>query len=126
MTLGPIQKQWIENLRKYPDRQMKGQLASGNLENYRACCLGELAICTLKANEEEIDFEDSLFIDESEIDLLDFEKFGLFDSMGGISHLANKEYLHKSLAGLNDNGTTWPEIADMVEKNPHHFFTKSY
>ena len=128
MKLGPVQKEWVEYLRNNPSKQMKsclGHVNPSNGEIIRACCLGAGLIIARK-NQPDKGYDSNGVIrdlDENEIintaaienpDLL-----GLHDGFGFIPKDA------VSLAMLNDEGKTWPEIADFIEKHPEEVFSKS-
>lgn len=131
MQLGPIQTQWVANLKAHPERQMKDFLGQGSPREYKACCLGELFLCEYRAKKKKLPFingqicsgeeeeEESLTVIENYKDL------GLYSSAGNIREDARPDYPGNCLALLNDSYYTWPEIAAFVEANPDHFFTKS-
>jgi hypothetical protein len=131
MKLGPIQKAWLKSLREHPERQCSGKLGQKFNKNYLACCLGEALITYCKMKKRRIPFTgEGILIDGSNDRTSylssSFEKLGLISS-SGMSHspfyINNEEYY--GLASANDNGVTWPQIADIIEANPENFFTKS-
>jgi hypothetical protein len=116
---GPIQSKWLQSLKDHPERQMKFQLGKGTPENYKACCLGELALIAGIAR-----FENGK--------LKSFDSYGN-QSLGGIKDFeaigslgeAEFYYATPSLSLLNDSRISWPEIAKYVEENFDAYFTKS-
>lgn len=131
MELGPIQKAWVDNLRKHPERQATGFLGRGIPESYTACCLGEGLVTYCKMKNIKLPFIDGFIIDFNEDKnlksdcILDFsyKELGLRTSTGRIigKHLNNRTYLTQA----NDSGVSWPEIADFIEENPEAVFTHS-
>lgn len=122
MELGPKQKQWLHNLRTYPERQGKFSLGEGTPESYTACCLGELLlVCGLGK------FVNGKLFDNPEIGPNCKYLYNSYSELGLRDHggypIDNKG---DSLAYMNDGGKKWPEIADIVEANPERYFTKSY
>ena len=115
---GPIQKQWLKNLKEHPERQYKEALGVKPVgSSYEACCLGELALLAGVAHWS----EGILFCGEDkETTGMYYEKLGLRSGVG-----SPKSGHHSSLATLNDDEMTWPEIAAHVEKYPEVYFTKS-
>lgn len=125
-VLGPLQREWIKSLREHPERQESEQLGSGNLNDYTACCLGELLVCAHRVlpnfpspfkNGHIVDSDSKAYLSFS------FERFGLFNSTGSIDNGSIGGYF--TLAYANDHGVTWPEIADFIESNPEKVFTHS-
>lgn len=123
-TLGPVQKQWVAALRAHPERQGVGSLGFKYSEDnnssipYRACCLGEGGLIAGVCKWTESGALQT--IDGSNESLLrnnTYEALGLYHSDGGAC-----DGHHPSLAALNDNGTTWIEIADILETYPTRYF----
>jgi len=96
------------------------------------CCLGQ-AVVTMKEfyginpiskfiNQE----EGRILFDERSDTELDksWKELGLYDCDGGFR---NRESIkpYASLVQMNDEGATWPEIADFIEENPEIVFTES-
>lgn len=123
MELGPLQKAWVKELREHPERQLVGFLGKGSVSHYKACCLGQLHVCA-KGSEA---FEGGIIEDSSEDSLFDsFEKYGLFTCNGAfVNSVIIKDAEYCSLALMNDNGLSWPEIADYIENNPENIFRES-
>ncbi len=129
MELGPVQKMWVKSLKAHPERQLCGQLGVKERFGYKACCLGELLICFNKHNQWETSWDDS-FLSEpggSIFGLRDLYKdIGLRSPTGLLDHpVIFKSAYRNTLANMNDEGDTWPEIAEFVLKNPELVFTKS-
>ena len=104
MKPGPIQTKWLENLRAYPNRQMKHSLGTRVGDNYQACCLGELLLTYCRVTGRTEPWDNNLLFDgftkfgqPQFADLRDsYEAVGLFDPVGS-NRLT-------SLANLNDGG----------------------
>lgn len=131
MKLGPIQTQWIANLKAHPERQLSDYLGQGDIKDYKACCLGELLICKHKAQRKKVPFVDGFLWSASNSAnanaiIENYQSLGLYTNSGHIREDVRAEYPKTCLALLNDEYLTWPEIAELVEANPDHFFTKSY
>lgn len=118
--MGPVQTEWVKRLREHPERQLTGRLGERNSTDYKACCLGELWLtyCDIKGQQPQWDFDqlhinglNCYFSDEATDEL-------------GLRSFAGGSKKGKSLATLNDSGSTWTEIADMVEKDIFNYFTK--
>lgn len=141
MELGPIQKAWIKSLREHPERQMQEQLGKRTPDGgYAACCLGE-GLLTLHAYESE--YLDHLFNTERNDYLCDgdamaslkesYEKLGLRDGDGlfdgeELDNIESSDQMlgdASCLAEANDDGYTWPQIADFMEANPKVVFARS-
>lgn len=146
---GPVQKLWLEQLKKYPERQTRGILGVGNPRNYEACCLGELLLCKYRVAKKKLPFSEMGCIVEEgrygsgSILHRSFDSVGLTDKKGTIRfskipdeadlHYSSLNKLsntgnvrnHKSLTVLNDLGMSWPDIADFVERFPEAVFIKS-
>jgi hypothetical protein len=138
MTLGPIQTQWIANLRAYPERQTDHCLGEETKDSYCACCLGELLLTKCRYEGKELPFDSSGDLYDIDPDnetsrelallISSYKELGLHTEHGRIvTH--RKVFIGKttplSLVDANDNGATWPEIADFVEANPGLVFTRS-
>lgn len=126
MKPGPVQRLWLDNLRKYPERQTTNRLGEGTPENYQACCLGELLLCYHKAKNLELPFIDDYIMDDESNAVLccSFERLGLKDETGRFMEPQDQE-INCSLSTLNDEEMSWPEIADFVENNFEKVFNKS-
>ena len=136
MELGPIQKKWIETLKKYPERQLKGQLGimkeNGEI---KLCCLGQLGLISkhMKWSKDK-EFKYLKCTDPNDANKFSngffrftFNEVGLLDSAGIFKkavYINENKYI--SLSNMNDGGVSWLEIAKYVESNPDNVFTKSY
>ena len=128
MKLGPNQKKWIAALRANPEEQIRGFLGKTTDDDKKGfCCLGKgcdvLGIGI---------WEDSIFFVEGVRAFLPEyprKQLGLVDYSGTakVSHheKLNELYSSFSLSEMNDEGKTWSEIADILEKHPEAFFFKS-
>lgn len=118
---GPIQEKWLKSLEEHPERQGKqvlGYRALGS-EDYRACCLGELGLIAGICEWHGV----SLFTRGGVFSSLltdVYEEVGLRSENGSPNSLQCY-----SLACLNDEKMTWPEIAAHIRANPTEYFTKS-
>lgn len=138
--IGPLQEFWLQQLEKHPNKQMRGFLGWGNARNYKACCLGEGAICTYRFKKKK--FNHLFDVDEyrylnlggsSTYYTLPSEfvnQLGLYDMQGEIRWTKHNEHNEKasrytSLADMNDRGVTWPEIAKFIRENPSLVFKES-
>lgn len=128
--LGPIQKAWIADLRAHPELQITGQL--GQRDENRSivglCCLGqyEITYCRIIGKEPQWNKEDNgdaLMCNGSRTILSEsWKEMGLRSTSGRFAEPCEGIV---GLAGLNDGGKTWLEIADYVEAHPENVFTKS-
>ena len=127
MKLGKLQQMWVDSLRKHPERQTANFLGKGNPKDYLACCLGEALLCIYRSRKKKLPFFNSFIIDISNTKLLEsYLEIGLHNSLGSFLHLIKyKEKHYESLAGLNDSGVSWIEIADIIEKEKDNLFTRS-
>jgi hypothetical protein len=115
--IGPIQEQWLQSLEQHPERQMKHALGEIDKKTgeYKACCLGELGliagVCVWKVGTGRL----VLNIDEYQTDAL----ADVWDEVGLYGPNGNADNSHTdSLAWLNDNGKSWPEIAAIIRADP--------
>lgn len=126
--LGPLQTLWLQQLRKYPERQTIYILGKGTPKSYKACCLGEIHLCAARLAKKKLPFVNGEIYDGDDQTLNNsFNKYGLKDRTG---HCIKNEFntskgMFSQLSGANDEGVTWTEIADIIEKDPTNFFTKS-
>lgn len=126
MELGNIQKAWIKSLREHPERQIIGVLGFKQHGSYKACCLGEYLL-TVKG---EACWDGDIFKDGNSDISLDtiWEEVGLRGKEGELlnNFTGGDGKFYHCLSGMNDEGYTWPEIADYVEANPENVFLKSF
>lgn len=148
-SLGPLQKQWVADLRANPERQCKGILGrKDHTGDYEACCLGQLVITSYRQRfaAPPFGFDNILYenwdqireVGENEVTADDFaqqlddsfENYGLHNSVGRIrTELLSPEWQERlgdyhCLAQLNDNTLTWDQIADLIEDHPEAIFTR--
>lgn len=118
---GPIQKKWLQNLEKHPERQATGMLGARIAGSYQACCLGELGlIAGLLIFDEEGSLRENSLAGNGTVLTRYYSHLGL-RSAGG--ECLDDRF--QSLASMNDSGKTWPEIAKHVRKYGKYYFTKS-
>jgi hypothetical protein len=98
-------KLWVEALRSGKYEQVESKLTNG--EGY--CCLGVACLVAGKSN-------DNIMHD---VNLTNFPEvksfFGLRDNHG--------DYRENCLVDLNDDGTSFSDIADIIEREPPGLFT---
>lgn len=107
-----MKSQWVEALRSGKYKQCQGQLCDGT--GY--CCLGVL-IDVATPGSWIVDYDSLSKGIENGIygnteDFMPEPK--LFDAMLGV---ANEVINYERLAGMNDNGSNFSEIADYIEEN---------
>ena len=125
----PLQKLWIKSLRAHPERQCSEKLGSIDLYEtgipYKACCLGELVLCEARINKKKLPFNNGVLkVNGSSQCLRDgFEKYSLKDDIGTLTGKKPNSFNYTSLASANDDGATWTQIADFIEKYPEKVFT---
>lgn len=130
MKLGEVQKLWVENLRKHPERQTSEVLGFKDKETgYKACCLGELLLCKYRLNKKKMPFDKrGNILSDGDLESLigNYKDLGLKSSIGHVDFVRDEEITHdQSLAEANDSGFSWKEIAEFIEKYPEKVFTKS-
>lgn len=150
--LGPKQQAWVDALRANPEQQLRGSLI--HTERYvngiGYCCLGKLCAMDM-ANAPEGTYKEygigilglSYYgMDESTYGLARYlvKEYGFRSNLGalaipfyndGSTHhkkwfpdIKQGEGFYPCLAALNDNGATWPQIANYIEAHPGNVFTK--
>lgn len=107
-----VKTQWLKALRSGEYQQ-----ARGRLWGYKGfCCLGVLCDIYVKESNhqwEEDDFGGHKIFDESAMLPIEVMTWaGLSEANPSISDRANN-----SLASINDRGSSFEEIADLIEKN---------
>ena len=134
-----LQLLWLDRLEKYPERQMTNQLGVLTEEDtgkgpmkYRACCLGEAAICMVMVNKK----SPRILLDKSNGRELHeqpnangsstalthtYQKLNLRDNTGAFK----KKYLsYGCLMSMNDSTKmSWTDIAKYIRENPENVFT---
>lgn len=133
--IGPLQYAWLTELRAHPELQTTDILGFKRNEEEGYCCLGLALICIHKNEGTELVYSAAGNLldcnsdnDFSNTTLSQFEKIGLRSNIGTInmSAIPYKERPSCSnLAELNDDGWSWPQIADFIEKYPEAVFTRS-
>ena len=132
MQLGPIQKEWVRQLKAHPEWQLSGKLGRSTSDGCKYCCLGlglvvlaEKGLCQLnwEPNNDGFLLRESSF--SSATLLVDFKKLGLRDHVGSLLLHDDTERHLSSLSAMNDHGITWIQIANFIEQNPELVFTKS-
>jgi len=103
-----IADKWIEALRSWKYRQCKKRLYTPKSENGEGgyCCLGVLA--------KVVGFEDE---DLEDHDLLTAKMMNRAGMETPCGRFVDQESMPKSLDTLNDHGTSFAEIADLIEKH---------
>lgn len=135
IVIGPLQEQWLQSLEQHPERQMSYKLGEKKPDgSYKACCLGEAGIIsgTCYWNEHgQLAIKDEYLIipiwkGGKAIHTLDGEAYKImgFNSEAAKASDASADN-HMTLAEMNDDGKTWPEIAAMIRKDPSRWFNKS-
>ena len=129
--LGPLQKMWVESLKAHPDRQTTDILGEGHPRDYKACCLGELHLCYHRMKHKKYPFNAfGSLTDRDHIGMLytSHAKYGLRDEKGGLRKpytIDGSSVPFFSLASMNDNGVSWPDIAKYIESNAENVFVHS-
>lgn len=115
------QKKWVEALRSGEFKQTEGALCARG----RHCCLGvgcELAIrsgVTINRDDRQTRVAFDNFEDVLPDQVIKF--LGLKSDDG---HFIAAGHIHKTLAAINDAGTSFLEIADIIESEPEGLFVK--
>ena len=122
--LGPIQRKWVNYLKSHPKQQQRKSLGTVSHGIKKYCCLGiggEIAgVCEWKnLTLYTVNKENPYLTSTATLSKYVYEALGLNSPEG-----ASKNESYKfSLAHLNDNGTTWAQIAEILEKYPEDYFT---
>lgn len=125
MELGPIQKKWVEALRSGKYKQANGYLRD-NEDCF--CCLG--VACDVLGLEPVLDGNLYLYNnDDQALDEKIFVKLGLFGSTGDpngkLEWNEEEDEFFAPLSELNDCGSSFNEIADLLETHPEVYFKES-
>lgn len=116
-------KKWVEALRSGEYEQCSKQLRKKHRGAYRYCCLGVAADISSLGNWNNNEFisglqrEDQVLVENVKIWLGLNTSHGRLDikkTTGGIQHI--------TLAELNDEGKSFSEIADIIEKYQDQLF----
>lgn len=136
MELGPQQKQWVADLRQYPERQYKNFLGYKNHHGeLKLCCLGQLIISSCymtgedapwNGNELKSTLDNNLLCDDEDLGNVwgDYK----LHSEGGLlvgETLIHEDEHYNTLVEANDGGVPWGVIADFIEQYPKAVFTES-
>lgn len=116
----PLIRRWLRTLVSYPERQGFQRLRKGD----KMCCLGQL--CDLyhpTGWRERNDGEHEFLSPKGEFAYACLPD-DVVNAAGFTSDVAtiNDEDAIDSLAGMNDLGTTWPQIATFVVRNQEYLF----
>jgi hypothetical protein len=126
-------KKWIEALRSGEYKQAQGCLIDKTTYNEpRFCCLGVLSDLYAVDNPNEFTWEGLIFKNKlkDEYSLAYLLSSIAKDALGSQKHngtsvtieeVCDREDMYITLAGLNDDGFTFDQIADVIE----YFFLKS-
>lgn len=111
-----IKQKWITALRSGEYKQGKRRLKDG--DSY--CCLGVL--CDLYGKEFNVSFENTLERGEEFLGKINFlpTVVGIWSGIADISGVYEENIYHPNRRMLsidNDNGKTFTEIADIIEKH---------
>ena len=111
-----LKAKWIEALRSGDYAQGTGELCvlrGWGGDEYEHCCLGVLA--------EVAGIERERIRGKCHLSEIGNTLLGAFESDDGVEYSTKLPYTHttlqRKLAGMNDNGKTFPEIADWIEAN---------
>jgi hypothetical protein len=133
MELTELHKEWIADLRRYPERQGKNYLAlRDNKDNIiQACCLGQLLLTAERLGLHTCIWDNTRLVSDREnncTSLNRYKTFGLVNTIGGFKlpmQVCNPiRVVYNSLADANDAGVSWLEIADFIEQNPDKVFVE--
>jgi len=106
-----IKQKWVSALRSGEYQQTRNYLRTDN----RFCCLGVL--CDLYIKENNVEWEPSIYSDaymfQNMVAALPLSVIE-WSGVEGYNPLVNDEI--GTLAGLNDSGSTFEQIADVIEK----------
>lgn len=129
---GPIQQAWLESLENHPERQTDSCLGYRTDTGYEACCLGELLIINNRVNglplSDLFSSESGVLHDGNHDETLctSYKDVGLYNEDGGFVNapIRYRNTPYTSLAAMNDDGVTWPDIAQFVRENSEEVFCK--
>lgn len=119
MKLGPNQQKWVDALRSGDYKQTNGRLRDNN----GFCCLG--VGCEIFDVRKECFMPEEIwkYGNENSVEVAPIElinALSLHDNIGTIHGPFPND-----LANLNDNGFTFAEIADFIEREPQFVFRES-
>ena len=119
-------RNWLKMLRE-EDRKLEGELGYGNVDDFKACCLG---VGTVVLHGEKAFNEGGFITSGSSQGLLcseDIENLSLNCDIGGLTETVTLgEVRVDSLADVNDKtNLTHPQIADFIEEHAAKIFRQS-
>lgn len=118
--LGELQEKWLQSLEQHPERQMVRRLGQKSEDgSYSACCLGEAGLIAGVCEWRGSVLFNSTSGSQAFLDHNAYMAIGLYNALGN-----PKDAQRVSLSHLNDNGTTWPEIAALIRKDPSMYFSE--
>lgn len=117
-VLGPMQRKWVDYLKAHPEQQTTSCLGEKYIDgSIKMCCLGAGGLLSGVCKWDE---NTLVTIVDKHTDLLDgksFNALGLYGSRG-----QTFDDLEQSLVHLNDNLTSWTDIAILLETKPELYF----
>lgn len=118
LTKQDIVDMWVSDLENYPELQGTGTLEQ---DNGKRCCLGQL--CHIASLYSICKFDKSSLTYDEELTLLpcSVRKWAGLNGLDGWFCRLDEPEQHLTL--LNDNGTTWLEIAKIIKSRPSGLFT---
>jgi hypothetical protein len=110
-----IKKLWLDALRSGEYAQGKGFLVSDGIEADNFCCLGVLTDIAVEHGIVEWENDDELnYIQDEDSEYR--EKFFLPDEVIQWAGLNDQTNIQRILAQMNDSGSSFDSIADVIEK----------
>lgn len=123
-TLGPIQTEWLKQMKEHPEWQGTQQLGyTDESGKQRMCCLGLGGLIVGECR-----WVNGRLItkDRGQNRTLDDQAYRLLGLRSGVGSSSDDlSRVQPSLAQLNDNGRPWPQIVDIIRSNPGVYFTRS-
>jgi hypothetical protein len=115
-----IKQKWVAALRSGDYKQGRGALRTGSVGALEYCCLGVLCEIALKETGEGVwDYNSFIFRESRDMSYVPDkvkEWAGMSSSNPNIYGMLIGSAKVNSLAGANDLGLTFEEIADIIEK----------
>jgi hypothetical protein len=122
--LGVLQRAWVEDLKKYPERQTINSLGTIKNNVIKVCCLGQALITKARLDNKNVKLEGCVIVDpkdsikNTKCLKKSYQDFGLRSSVGTIDN-----YDDLFLTSMNDSSKSWLEIAKFIENHPEDVFT---
>jgi hypothetical protein len=122
--LGVLQRAWVEDLKKYPERQTINSLGTIKNDVIKVCCLGQALITKARFDNKNVKLEGCVIVDpkdsikNTKCLKKSYQDFGLRSSVGTIDN-----YDNLFLTSMNDSSKSWLEIAKFIENHPEDVFT---